>query len=141
MLSKTGQGLVPILFRIYILPLLTLLPYLEISYHCYADDTQIYIPCQHDKFSHYIASIILSYNLISSWLSNNYLKLNHNKSKPIIIGSLAIVARCKLMSWEISLGESTINFSPTVKNLGIFFDESLNFNDHIKYCKNRAFKT
>ena len=45
------------------------------------------------------------------------------------------------MSWEISLGGSIINFSQTVKNLSIFFDESLNFNDHIKYCKNEAFKT
>ena len=44
----------PILFRVYILLLLVLFSSLGPSFHCHADDTQLYIPCTSINYLHNI---------------------------------------------------------------------------------------
>ena len=67
------QGSVPgpILYRVYIIPLLILLTRLGIKYHIYADDTQIYISCLSGNFRLTIETIQLIFLNISNWLSDN----------------------------------------------------------------------
>ena len=131
----------PILFRIYIIPLLILLSKLGIRFHSYADDTQFYISCSSSDFNNSIESVKTAYYTISDWLSDNFLKINHDKSQIILIGTPSSVSFCKSVSDSIKLGNSTIQFSPTVKNLGVLFDESLSFHDHIINCQKSAFHT
>ncbi len=137
------QGSVPgpILFRTYIIPLLALLSRLGVSYHVYADDTQFYISCSSADFRTSIDSVSRTYSAISDWLSDNFLKLNHNKTEVILIGTPSSVSFCKSIVNSIELGGSSIPFSPIIKNLGVLFDESLCFHDHITNCRKTAFHT
>ena len=79
------------------------------------------------------------YNIISNWLSDNFLKLNDSKSEIILIGTPHYVSLCKNTATSINLGNTNIAFSSTVKNLGVLIDESLTFVPHIKNCRKTSF--
>ena len=57
--------------------------------------------------------------------------MNHDKSKLILIGKPHIVSKIKRSVQYITLENTTIKFSDTVKNLGVTFDECLSFRQHI----------
>ena len=135
------QGSVPgpNLFRVYIIPLLILLTRLGIKFHIYADDTQFYISCLSGNFKLTMETVQLIYTYIANWLNDNFLKLNDSKSQVIIIGTPTSVDHCKSIATTIKLGDSEVPFSSKVTNLGVIFDESLSFYDHIKNCRKNSF--
>ena len=69
------------------------------------------------------------------------MKLNDSKSQILLVGTPTNVNKCKLISSSIQLGSETVSFSPSVKNLGVIFDENLSFLDHILNCRKSAFFT
>ena len=81
-----GSVMGPVLFTIYILPLGDILRKNGVQFHCYADDTQLYIPfSQNDNF--YLGSIEECISLIQIWMKANFLKLNAEKTEMIILSS------------------------------------------------------
>ncbi len=128
----------PLLFRIYLVPLLILLKQLGLSYHIYADDTQVYLCCSPDHYEKLIERIKTCYTAISNLLSKLFLKLNHKKTEIILIGNTALVEKCKLKISNIKLSDSLISFSSFIKNLGVIFDEDLSYEKHIKTVSNFA---
>ena len=109
-----------------------LLSQLNLFFYCYCDDTQIYFICTLNKLSMSISHIQNCYKIISDWLSKNFLKLNHNKTEAIIIGTENSVSKCKNLIQSIKLGDLDVIFSSNIKNLGVNIDETLSFNSHIK---------
>ena len=82
------------------------------------------------------------YNIIYKWLSDNFHKLNPSKSKVILIGTPSPSnSDCENIATTINLGNTDINFSSSVKNLGVILDESLSFVPHIKNCRKNSFLT
>lgn len=68
----------------------------------------------------------------------NKLMLNDNKTELLVIGTPRQVS--KFRSRSVSVGDSTINPSDTVRNLGVSFDTHLNMDSHItKICKSAYF--
>jgi hypothetical protein len=97
----------------------------DLLYHCYADDTQVYIAIL-PKETWLDVSKKLEACLadISTWMSANMLKLNQEKTELIIFNPKH---RSTRMTEDIQLqvGEKTIHVAGSVKNLGVYFDTSL----------------
>ena len=92
------------------------------SYHCYADDTQLFLsfPQSHTEVSTQISACLRD---IQSWMDNHHLKLNPGKTELIFIPALT----SDFSDFSISLGETTVTSSPSARNL----DNRLSLSENI----------
>ena len=68
----------------------------------------------------------------------NKLKINDSKTEFIVFRSPQL--RCDLSGLSVNVGESQITQSLKVRDLGVTFDQFLNFDDHITaICRNTYF--
>ncbi len=72
-----GSILGPLLFNLYMRPLGDIIRR-HVSFHLYADDTQLYIPL---KAGDTIEPLLACLGDIKKWLSNSFLRLNEEKWK------------------------------------------------------------
>lgn len=85
------------------------------SHHCFADDTQIYLPYHSFKLQSSINTVKSADKQISLWLSFNFYKIGHSKSEMIIIEKPTTVQKCSPITNSIILGDSAIDFASSVK--------------------------
>ncbi len=74
-----GSIFAPLLFSLYILPLGQIMRKIKIAYHSYADDTQIYLALSPNDYSP-IDSLCQCIDGINSWMCQNFLRLNKEKT-------------------------------------------------------------
>ena len=102
------------------------------KYHLYADDTQIYLFFKPgDILAESIAYARLQQCLydIKVWMFKNKLKLNSDKTEYMVIGRRNLINKIENVSFK--LDSSVISKSNVVKNLGVYFDDSLSMTTHI----------
>ncbi|XP_060929417.1 uncharacterized protein LOC133003646 [Limanda limanda] len=128
-----GSVLGPILFIIYMLPLGRVISKHRMSFHCYADNTQLYIKTAPNP-SAAISCLTACLGEIKTWMSSNFLKLNSSKTEALLVGTPHQVQSSAIT--QLTFDGQVIPLSSTVTNLGVRFDSHLTFNDHIKnLCK------
>ena len=134
-LSGVPQGSIlgPLLFSLYILPLGELIAAHGVNFHFYADDTQLHISVAPDDPSA-LDPLLSCLSDIKYWMSENFLKLNEDKTEILIIGSDE--QRASITS---RLGNLAKVNNTSVKNLGVILDSELNFNKHISNVTKVAF--
>ncbi len=81
-----GSILAPLLFSLYMLPLSKIRRKNQIIYHSYVDDTQIYPDLCPNDYSP-IDSLCQCIDEINSWMCQNFLQLNKEKTEVIAFGN------------------------------------------------------
>ena len=128
-----GSILGPLLFSLYMLPLSTIIRKHNIKYHSYADDTQLYMALSpNDQRS--IDSLVNCISDLNQWLSQNFLKLNQDKTEVLVIGDKK--AREKLSA---NLKSVSLNCTNKAKNLGVILDSDLNFEPHFNSIRKASY--
>lgn len=114
------------LYTLYTRPLSDIIANHGLSYHSYADDTQIYIHFNKqspDCITAAIDKLELCVKDISTWMSQNGLKLNHDKTEFCIFNSNPTLCANVVMR----VGDHRIPQSSSLRNLGVRLDDKLSF--------------
>uniref|UniRef100_A0A8C1LVL1 Reverse transcriptase domain-containing protein n=1 Tax=Cyprinus carpio TaxID=7962 RepID=A0A8C1LVL1_CYPCA len=119
-----GSILTPILFSLYLLPLDSIFRKHGVSFHCYADDTHIYLPLKRNKDSA-LKSLFACLEEVKMWFSQNFLFLNESKTEVIVFGP-----HDNFNCSNIDLDYLSPTSSCT-KNLGVLWDHNLKFEKQI----------
>ncbi len=102
------------------------------NYHLYADDSQIYTHFERDNHALAIEAINNNLNNIVKWANSRFLILNEMKSKVLVVGSKHnlnyFYETCRN---HVTINNVSLPFSSCVKNLGVLFDSTLTFENHV----------
>ena len=129
-----GSIMGPKVYNEYTMPIGILLTILLIIYHSFADDSQLLktanpksISSQHEAAK----SLESAVEQVGSWMNDNRLKLNEEKTEFLVFSSKRHSADISIDS--LTLGADTIRRVPVARNLGVHLDSELSFEYHIQY--------
>uniref|UniRef100_A0A8C6LDP4 Reverse transcriptase domain-containing protein n=1 Tax=Nothobranchius furzeri TaxID=105023 RepID=A0A8C6LDP4_NOTFU len=124
-----GSVLGPILFTIYMLPIGKIIRQHGINFHCYADDTQLYLSINPDEPNR-LGRLQACLEDIKNWMTLNFLLLNQDKTEVLIFGPE--IQKRKLLSQSPDLNGITLISENKVRNLGVIFDQDMSFKSQVK---------
>ena len=132
-----GSVLGPILFSMYIFPISMIIDNYGLGYHLYADDSQLYLslePSSHNCDEIIRDTLVACICDIQSWMYNNKLKFNSDKTEIMLIGKPQQLSKFNLT--EICVGGTSVQISDNVRNLGAQFDNQLSMDCNVaSICK------
>jgi hypothetical protein len=112
-----------------------------LNYHFYADDVQIYDSAPRSKFNICTDRLNSVLEKVLCWSIENGLPLNPTKCQAILFSSSSKILTHLANIPSITLNKTTIPYSDSVKNLGVWFDSKLTWNSHINRISASIYST
>ena len=128
-----GSVLGPLLFTLYTQSLSTVICQSGHSYHFFADDSQLHNSSTPSDFPVLVHSLKDCIEDVAEWMCDSMLKMNHDKTELVAIGTKPKISQVTLNLTPVSISGHNIPFSQSVRNLGVFIDETLSMDVHIKH--------
>ena len=125
-----GSILGPILFILYISDIEYIAKCHGFRIHIYADDTQLYISFEKFDMLSTVSDVEHCLREIKCWMSNNFLKLNEEKTKFLLISSEEDLHNI-YVDLCISFSGNIISPSLDAVNLGVTFDSTMTMQTYI----------
>ena len=127
-----GSVLGPLLFTIYTLPLGGVIMPHGLRYKFYADDSELYVAFRpvYTELCVAISKTCDCIRDVNTWMTENFLQLNCDKTEITIIGTKQMLSRLP-RDIKMSICGSDIAPKQLVRNLGLMFDCNLGFSEHI----------
>ena len=108
------------------------------SFHHHADDTQLYISATLKNFHQSTEVVNVCTKALQSWLPQNGLRLNPEKSEVILVGTRFQLQ--KVDSVSVRVADCDIPLRTTMKNLGVIIDNRLSLDQHVDaICRSTQF--
>ena len=116
----------------YSSPIGRLILLLLLLFHCYADDTQLTESVNpNDVQQMAVKKMESSFTEINSWMHDNKLKLNGDKTEFMVIGSSR--QRKKMKVDRLQLSQDVVHEVKCVGNLGVQTDNEMNMDAHVSH--------
>ena len=124
-----GSVLDPILFNLYVWDLPRVVQWSKIV--MYADDVQLVFRCKNFEIN---STTRLQEDLteISHWMNDNGLQINVKKTQALHIKNK------DARSPRLNINDEEIQFGEVARDLGVYFDKELRFEQHISRCVRSA---
>ena len=133
-----GSRIGPNEFPGYTSPIFAIAEKHKVNIHMYADDTQLYLPFKVEEYAGAMSRLEECISEIRTWLSENHLKLNDDKTEFVLIGQKHLLKNID-GDLSITIGNSTIPASENAKNIGAYIDSELNMKSHVNYIAKSAY--
>ena len=132
-----GSVLGPILFSLYLSPLGNILRQHKLEFHCYADDVQLYLSFEAKQSEMALQNVENCISDIRSWMSENKLLLNDNKTEILLFGKKSLVSKFPRGS---KICDLDVLSSVSVRSLGVLLDPEFKMDAHVNaLCKTSYF--
>ena len=128
-----GSVLGPLLFILYAHPLSTVICQSGISYHFFADDSQLHNSSVPSDFPVLACCLKDCIEDVAEWMGDSKLKMNDDKIELMAIGTRSKLSQVIPNLAPMSISGCDIPFSQSVRNLGFYLYETLFMDAHIKY--------
>ena len=135
-----GSVLGPILFKIYIRSFYQHVEATKFNVEGFADDHQLikeFLVAFQKKALGIDIQACLQH--IAKWMNEYFLKLNESKTKILIMAPPSV--QCQIFIRGIFIGNDSIRFVDSAKNLGVILDNVLSFENQINKVVKSSFTT
>ena len=107
------------------------------TYHLYADDTQIYKSVDFNQISCLVDSTEKCIRELKLWMNSNKLKLNDDKTEIMLSGNTKTIKN--FPDVQIDINSHTIRSKRSLKNLGVQLDYDMSMSSQISQLSKRIY--